>query len=133
MFALTVRSAAAQWRAAAIPCVAAAFLPLPLLLIVDPATNADVSCVYLGLACAWLASEIVRAGGAPATRPQWCATMLTIAFAALGNATLFAVLGATVGVQSQIPFPLLAFLSALPAITLVPWLVLRVRQPLIAI
>ena len=38
-------------------------LPLPVLMIVNPAYNAEISCIYLGLASAWLAIHVVAQGG----------------------------------------------------------------------
>jgi hypothetical protein len=37
--------------------LAALFLPLPALLMLDSAINAEIACAYLGLASAWLAGE----------------------------------------------------------------------------
>jgi len=54
--------------------------------------------------------------------------MLALWFAVLANVALFIGLGLSVGTRSHLPFPLMAALSATPALGLTPWLLLRVRQ-----
>ncbi len=44
------------------------------------------------------------------------------------NVVLFIFMGASIDIDSSIPFPLVAILSAIPAIGSVPWLIARVRQ-----
>jgi hypothetical protein len=117
---------------------AAALLPIPSLLIVDPASSADVSLLYLGLSCAWLATEILRARVTRVTGAMdladWNAGLLAVILSIAVNVGLFIALGAVVGVRSNLPLPLLAALTAVPAIGLVPWLLLRLRgQPYAAI
>jgi hypothetical protein len=107
----------------------AALLPVPLLLATDPVHNADIKCLYLGLASGWLAVELFRYGGLPESRPTWCAKLLAIGIAITANVSLFIVLGLSVGVRAHFPFPLMAALSATPAIGLAPWLATRIRQP----
>jgi hypothetical protein len=110
----------------------AALLPLPILLAGDPANNAELSCLYLGIGCGWLTTEIYRAGALPVTIQQWRIKMLAIAVALATNVSAFMLLGLAVGVQSSFPFPLMAILSAIPAIGMTPWLVRRVRRPQLA-
>ena len=111
----------------------AALLPLPAVMVTDPLNSTDVGCLYLGVACAWLATEILRRGGLPGTRREWRIKVRAVCVAVAAVAVLFITMGSAAGAQSQIPFPVLAALSATPALGLVPWLVLRVREPYLAI
>jgi hypothetical protein len=104
-----------------------ALLPLPVLLAMNPAANADVSCWYLGIASAWLATEFFLCGNLPTTHIEWRGKMLALCCAVFINLALFVVLGMSLGVQSNIPFVLKASLSTIPALGLAPWLVLRVE------
>jgi hypothetical protein len=54
--------------------------------------------------------------------------MLALWIAVLANVMLFIGLALSVGTRSNLPFPLMAALSATPALGLAPWLSLRVRQ-----
>jgi hypothetical protein len=112
---------------------AAALLPLPVLLATTPATNADVACLYLGVATAWLATEIFAAGGLPQSPREWRTKILAIIIAVLTNAALFIALGICVGVKSHFPFPLMASLSTVPAMGLIPFLMNRIRHPMTTI
>jgi hypothetical protein len=109
-------------------CAFAGFLPLPALFMLPGRDTAQVACVYLGLAMAWLATEIFRCDGLPATYAEWRAKVLAVWTAVLANVTLFIGLGLSVGTRSNFPFPLMALLSATPALGLAAWLSLRVRQ-----
>ncbi|MDB5357873.1 MAG: hypothetical protein JWN24_4326 [Phycisphaerales bacterium] len=120
--ATALRPLATAWAAAA-------FLPVPLLLMIDPSENAGISCLYLGLASAWLATEILRSGGIPDSRSAWRHKTIAICVALTVNVALFIFLGLSVAVQSNIPFPLMAVLSVIPAIGLISWLTLRIGQP----
>jgi hypothetical protein len=120
-------------RSHAMTCVAAGLLPLPLVAAGDPATSADVACVYLALASAWLATEIVRAGERPTSLAAWRARQLAIALAVAANTAVFVVMGLAAGVKTNLPFPMLAAGSALAAVGLIPALARRVRQPYAAI
>jgi hypothetical protein len=113
--------------------LAAACLPLPALLMLSPATNADVSCLYLGLASAWLAIEIIRCDGYPNSRAELSAKLGTLCFALATNAVLFIALGLSISVRSHIPFPLLALFAVVPSLGLVPWMTLKFRNPLTAL
>ena len=96
-------------------------LPLPVLIIVNPAYNAEISCIYLGLASAWLAIHVVQHDGLNLGR----------LYAALAlNLAVFVAMGLAAGVESKFPFPLMAALSVVPAMGLVPWLALRMQNPL---
>ena len=112
------------WTASAF----AGFLPLPALFMLPGRDTAQVACAYLGLALAWLATEIFRCDGLPVTYAAWRAKMLALWIAVLANVALFIGLGLSVGTRSNLPFPLMAALSATPALGLAPWLSLRVRQ-----
>ena len=114
-------------------CAAAALLPLPAVVITNPASSTDVGCLYLGLSCAWLAAEILCRGGLPVTTPQWRTKLFALWLAMPPVVALFTLMGLAAGTESRIPFPLLAILSTTPALGLVPWLVLRLREPFLAI
>jgi hypothetical protein len=101
---------------------------LPALFMLPDRDTAPVACVYLGLALAWLATEIFRCDGLPVTYVAWRAKMLALWIAVPANVALFIGLGLSVGTRSNLPFPLMAALSATPALGLAPWLSLRVRQ-----
>ena len=98
--------------------------------MMNPATNADVACLYLGLASAWLAIEILRCGGYPRSRAELRAKIGTIWFALAINVAFFIMLGLSVSVRSNIPFPLLGLLAIIPSLGLVPWMALKLRKPL---
>jgi hypothetical protein len=120
-------------RQSAMTWTAAACLPVPALLMTNPATNADVACLYLGLASAWLATEILRFGGYPDSRSTWLIKTTAIGVALLTNAAMFVAFGTMVSVRSNLPFPVLATFAIIPSIGLVPWLTLRLRDPFKAI
>jgi hypothetical protein len=110
-------------------CAAAALLPVPVFAVVDPSGSADIACAYLGLASAWVAAEVFRAGGLPGSRAAWAAKTAAVAAAVGVNLAVFVVMGLAAGVRTALPFPLMAAMSAAPAVGLVPWLVMRVRRP----
>jgi hypothetical protein len=128
----TVRSAHLL-RAWAVVWAANAVVPLPLLVFTDLATSVDVACAFLGLACGWLAAEIYRAGGQPDSRPAWRAKLLAIVITVATNVGLFIAVGSAAGVQTHFPFPLMAALSVIPAVGMVPWLMRVARQPYAAV
>src|SRR6185369_11876241 len=110
------RSAANELRAMAVTWAAAAALPLPILVASDPAGSGDISCVYLGLASGWLVVEFHRALGLPESFASWRARMLAVVTAVAVNVALFIAFGIAAGVQTHFPFPLMAVLSAIPAV-----------------
>jgi len=112
---------------------AAACLPLPALLMISAATNADVACLYLGLASAWLAIEILRCGGYPRSRAELRAKIGTIWLALAINVAFFIGFGLSVSIRSNIPFPLLGLLAIVPSLGLVPWMALKLPKPLAAL
>jgi len=107
----------------------AAALPLPILVATDPANSGDISCLYLGLASGWLVAEFFRAGGGPESCAAWRARMMAIVTAVGVNVALFIAFGVAGGVRTHFPFPLMAVLSAVPAVGIVPWLLRRVGHP----
>jgi hypothetical protein len=111
----------------------ALMLPLPILVAVDPATSADLACLYLGLACAWLATQIYGSRDVPESRGEWAAKIVAICLAVATNVVVFTCFGIAAGVQTQFPFWLMAPLSAMPSVGLIPWLMRRVGQPYPAI
>ncbi len=106
----------------------AAFLPLPILVATDPANSADVSCLYLGVINAWLVTEFRRSWGLPESPASWRARTLAIMTAISVNVALFITFGLAASVQTHFPFPLMAVLSAIPAIGVMPWMLRRVPQ-----
>jgi len=127
------QSAVGELRSMLLTSVVAAALPLPLLVATNVAKSADISCVYLGLATAWLVIEFYRSIGIPDSLNAWRIRMLAIATAVLCNVTLFAAFGIAAGVQTRFPFPLMALLSSIPAIGIMPWMLRRVRNPFASI
>lgn len=103
-----------------------AFLPLPILVATDPANSAEISCLYLGVINAWLVTEFYRAWGIPGSATSWRAMIRAIVIAILVNVAFFIGFGLTAGVQTHFPFPLMAMLSALPAVGVMPWMLRRV-------
>src|SRR5687767_12466179 len=99
----------------------AAFLPLPVLVAIDPAKSGDVACLCLGLANAWLVAEFHRSRGLTRTRAAWGARMLAITVAVAVNVGLFVTFGLAAGVETHFPFPLMATLAAVPAVGMAPW------------
>jgi hypothetical protein len=128
-----INSAAKYLGAMAMTWAVAGLLPLPILVASDPAGSADIACLYLGLGCAWLVTEIYRFGGLPASRGAWRAKTLAISVAVATNTAIFILFGVAAGVQTHFPFPLMAMLAAIPAVGLVPWLIRRVHHPYAAI
>jgi hypothetical protein len=123
------RSAANELRAMAVTWAVAGILPLPVLVATDPATIGGIACLYLGLASGWLAAEFVRCGGMPESAGAWRARTLAVATAVAVNVALFIAFGVAAGVQTRFPFPLMAALSAIPAVGMLPWFLRRVRHP----
>ena len=123
-----ISSTAEILRPLATTWAAAGMLPLPILVTTDPAASGVVSCLYLGLASGWLATEVQCFAGPPQTRHAWLATSLATYVAVGTNVCVFILFGIAAGVQTNFPFPLMATLSAAPAIGLVPWLARRVRD-----
>jgi hypothetical protein len=122
-------SALSELRAMTATWASAAALPLPVLVAVDPARSADISCLYLGLASGWLVVEFYRSEGPPDSLASWRARTLAIATAVAVNVALFVSFGVAADVQTRFPFPLMAALSAIPAVGIVPWVLRRVRHP----
>jgi hypothetical protein len=102
-------------------------LPLPILVAADPQANAELACGYLGLASAWLASEIY--GDAMRTRSHRRAAIGAILIAIGINAACLIACGVALNVRTNLPFPLLAILSTVPALGMIPWLIRRLQTP----
>jgi hypothetical protein len=123
------RSAAGELRAMATTWAVGAALPMPVLMATDPAGSGDISCLYLGLASALLVAEFHRTGGLPESSASWRARTLAVVTAVAMNVALFVAFGVAGGVRTHFPFPLMAVLSAIPAVGIVPWVMRRVRHP----
>jgi hypothetical protein len=124
-----IRSALMQLRGLWTAWAFAAMLPLPVLLAMSRQDNGVISCLYLGIASAWLATEIFRQGGLPESFASWSAKTLALSLAVVTNVALFILLGLSAGVRTNIPFPAMAAWSAVPALGLVPWLIIRLKEP----
>jgi hypothetical protein len=112
----------------------AAILPLPGLVAIDPARSADISCIYLGIINAWLVTEFYRSSGPPESSASWRRRMLAMVAAVSTNVVLFIGFGLAAGVETHFPFPLMAVLSAIPVIGVMPWMLRRMpKQPYAAI
>ncbi len=107
----------------------ALLLPMPVLLTGADNNEADIGTLYLGLGAAWLAAEAFRPGSEPVTVTAWRRRIFALLICLGVNAVVFTVLGLAAGVRSNIPLPLLAAFAVSPALGLVPWLTLRLRQP----
>lgn len=110
--------------------LAAACLPVPFLIAVNPVDRGETGCIYFGIACAYLAITVMRAGGLPASTSEWWSRMGSIAIACVVDLAVFILTGIAFHVKTNLSFPIMAGLSAVPAIGLVPWLMLRLRKPL---
>jgi hypothetical protein len=106
----------------------AAFLPLPILVAIDPVRSAGVSCIYLGVLNAWLVTEFHRTWGLPGSAASWRVRMGAITTAICVNVALFIGFGLAAGVETHFPFPLMAVLSVIPAVGVMPWMLRRVAQ-----
>jgi len=110
--------------------LASALLPLPVLITVNPGHNNEISCLYLGLASAWLAIHVMTSRGSPRSRGELGSRLGRLYAALAANLALFILLALAAGVESGFPFPLMAALSVVPAMGLVPCLTLRISNPL---
>lgn len=121
-------SIASELRSMQSPWAFAAFMPLPVLVAMDPANSAMISCLYLGIINAWLVTEFNRSCGLPLTLAAWNTRLVAVMTAVFVNTALFIAFGLSVGVATHFPFPLMASLSVIPAIGLIPWLLRRIPQ-----
>jgi hypothetical protein len=110
------------------PWAFTAFLPLPVLMALPPAVGAEVKCLYLAIASAWLATEVFRPGELPESRSEWRERLLALVVAVGCNVSLFIWLGLSIGIRTNIPFPWMAALAAAPALGMVPWLSSRLAE-----
>jgi hypothetical protein len=128
MHTISSQSLLADLRLLTYPAALSGLLPLPALLIANSPATADLSSLYLGLASAWLASEAFHPLRFPCNAAAWRTRITALGILLSANVALFAFLGANSEIQSHIPFPLMAVLSAIPALGIVPWLTLKMRQ-----
>jgi hypothetical protein len=105
-----------------------ALLPLPMLLATSPARDTDVKCLYLGLTSAWFATEVFGRYNATIAGARWHDKVMAVLVALAINVSLFIALGLSVGVQSNVSFPLMAAFCAVPALGIVPWLMQRIED-----
>lgn len=127
-------SVASRLRSMLEPWAFAAFLPLPALVAIDPARSADIACIYLGIFNAWLVTEYHRVWGGPESPGSWHARMLTLSVVMTVNVALFIGFGFAADVQTNFPFPLMAALSVIPALGVMPWMLRKMqRNPYAAI
>jgi hypothetical protein len=121
-------SALQKLRASAMSSGFSILLMAPAALKVGGEGNMDMACAYLGLSSAWLATDILKHGGLPTSRPQWLSKMALIALAAGINVVLFSVFAASAGLEAQLPYWLEGGLTTLCAVGLVQWTFLRLRN-----
>src|SRR5437667_2499072 len=133
MNAVSAKVLAAEFRRLLMPWGFAVLLPMPMLLGVGDIGVVDMAIVYLALGAAWLAAEAFREGGEPLSFSRWKFRMIALSLCVAADALTFTILGISAGVKSNIPLPVLAVLGVTPALGLVPWLTLRLRQPYCAI
>jgi len=133
MNAVSAKSLVAELRRLLMPWGFAVLLPMPMLLGVSDTAVVDTAIVYLALGAAWLAAEAFREDGKPLTFSRWKTRMIALSICVALDAFSFTILGISAGVKSNIPLPVLAVLGVTPALGLVPWLTLRLRQPYCAI
>jgi hypothetical protein len=131
---LTSRSSfTREFRLLLMPWSFGLLLPFPILMSNGHSGDADIATLYLALGAAWVAAEAFRPGQAPATLAEWRTRIFALGLFLVISAALFVLLGTLAGVRSNIPLPLLAIFGVVPAIGIVPWLTLRLRQPYAAI
>jgi hypothetical protein len=119
----------ADLRRLLMPWAFALLLPVPVLLTGADTNGADIGTLYLAVGAAWLATEAFRPGSQPEKVGGW-RTRISALLICLGvNAAIFTVLGLAAGVTPNIPLPMMAVFGVSPALGLVPWLTLRLRQP----
>ncbi len=106
---------------------------MPMLTAGGETVNSDIAVLYLGLGAAWLAVEAFHPSRPPGSVADWRARMGVLILYLVVNATVFSVFGDWAQIKSNIPLPILATLGIAPSLGLVPWLVLRLRQPFAAI
>lgn len=128
-----IASLARELRLLLFPWAFALLLPMPMLMAGGETVNSDIAVLYLGLGAAWLAVEAFHPSRVALSPADWRARMGALIIYLAVNATVFSVFGDLAQIQSNIPLPLLATLGIVPSLGLVPWLVLRLRQPFAAI
>jgi purine-cytosine permease-like protein len=109
----------------AIPGALAALFSIPLLLVTN---RADIASLYMGIACAWFATEVFRLGGLPSHAASWRSKMFAVAIGVSLICALFVACGWAANVQTHMPFPVMAILCTTPSFGLVPWLVMRTNK-----
>ena len=122
-------SVRADLRRLLMPWGFALLLPVPVLLTGADSNGADVGTLYLALGGAWLGTEAFRSGSEPTTVADWRTRIFALVICLVVNAAVFAILGLAANVKSNIPLPIMAAFGISPALGLVPWLTLRLRQP----
>ena len=133
MNAVNATGLVAEFRRLLMPWGLAVLLPMPLLLGVGDIGVVDMAIVYLALGASLLAAEAFREVGEPLSFSRWKSRMISLSIFVAADALIFTILGNAAGVKSNIPLPVLAALGVTPALGLVPWLTLRLRQPYFAI
>ena len=122
-------SVRANLRRLLMPWGFALLLPLPVLLTGADSNGAEIGTLYLALGGAWLGTEAFRPGSQPTTVAAWRTRIAALMICLVVNAVVFAGLGLAGEVKSNIPLPILAAFGICPALGLIPWLTLRLRQP----
>lgn len=125
----TDTSVLAALRRLLMPWGFALLLPVPVLLTRADSNGADIGALYLALGGAWLGVEAFRPGSEPVTVSAWRTQISALVICLVVNALVFTILGLAAGVKSSIPLLIMAAFCISPALGLVPWLTLRLRQP----
>jgi len=132
MKAVSAENLVAELRRLFMPWGFALLLPMPMLLGVDTGV-VDMAVVYLALGAAWVSAEAFREDGKPMTFSRWKTRMIALSICVALDVLIFTFLGISVGLKSNMPLPVLAVLGVTPALGLVTWPTLRLRQPYCAI
>lgn len=102
--------------------------PMPMLLVGGESASSDLATLYIGIGAAWLVGEAFRRENKPPQSACRARIFAVLVFLAI-NVLAFWVMGGIGPIQSNIPWPLLCFLAVIPAVGLIPWLVLRIGHP----
>ncbi len=120
---------AAEVRSLLLPWGFSLLFPLPLIMVDPGAVNSDIVTLYVGLSLAWLATEVFRRPDLVRGVAQWRARIAAFIGLVSLNLLVYIAAGMASPVKSNIAWPLLVCLASAPAIGLVPWLVLKMKNP----
>src|ERR1700761_6205664 len=113
-----------------IPWFVFALMPIPLLILLNPQDRGELGCLYFGIACAFLAVVFIRSHGGVSSIADWWSRIFLIAIACAINLAIFISAGIACNVKTNLPFPIMAALSTVPSLGLVPGRPPKPRKPL---